>query len=372
MTSSVENPDPSEPLFEPLPDAAVPPVVLLSPPMKFARPLRPKQRLQHFSPDEWEEFIYEWARALGEPYVDVARFGGANDRGADVAAFFTEQGAEGLWDCYQCKHYEKALTAADAYPEMLKIFVAVVLKHYVMPRRYVFVAPKTGTGLTKLLAQPSKLKTQFFATWHKAGSKLTSGIDATVLTKAEQLAQETDFSCFKAGNLDDILEIHATTRHHAFRFGTELPDRPAAPTPPEETTPSETQYVRKLLDVYVEKYGMRTWPDVKRHHKAGDHFQRQREAFYAAESLRVFARDHVPDGTYEKLEKEIFDGVVEVEQDDFGTGYARLNSVLKAATHMQLQQANILTNFVDTNDRKGLCHQLANDGHLTWCQEESR
>ena len=45
--------------------------------------------------------------------------------------------------------------------------------------------------------------------------------------------------------------------------------------------------------------------------KLKDHFRRQREAFYEAESLRVFARDSVPPGTFESLLDDIHDGVID-------------------------------------------------------------
>jgi hypothetical protein len=80
--------------------------------------LTPKQYLYFYPADEWEEFTCEWVRALDHPYVLVTRMGGAGDRGADIAACLTEQGTNGVWHCYQCKHYEEALAPGDAYPEM--------------------------------------------------------------------------------------------------------------------------------------------------------------------------------------------------------------------------------------------------------------
>ncbi|UXX98099.1 hypothetical protein N7U49_48315 (plasmid) [Streptomyces sp. AD2-2] len=80
--------------------------------------------------------------------------GGAGDRGADVAACLTPQGTAGEWHCYQCKHYSKALTQSDAWPEMVKIFTAKVLGDYELPTRYVFVAPKIGQTLDRLLLNP--------------------------------------------------------------------------------------------------------------------------------------------------------------------------------------------------------------------------
>lgn len=348
-------------------------MTVVSPMMALPPVPTPKQLLVHYSADEWEEFIYEWVMALKEAeYVDVVRMGGSNDRGADIAAFMTSSKTDGRWDCFQCKHYDKALGAATAYPEILKIHSAVAEQQYrVLPERYVFVAPKVGGSLVQLLAKPSALSSGFFEWAGKNVVKLEQEYGGGSLQRALDLAHRSDFSRFEAGNLDKILKQHAATAHHVRRFGTPLPDRPASLPAPPEHAPEEARYVQQLLDVYCEKWGCSaTSPDEARTHpKAGRNLQRQREAFYRAEQLRIFARDSVPPGTYESLQEGVYSGVVEVEEDDFATGYDRLKAVLAAARDMQLG-SNVLLQVVDPDDRKGICHQLANEDRLTWVQED--
>jgi hypothetical protein len=100
--------------------------------------------------------------------------GGAGDRGADVAACLTLQGTAGEWHCYQCKHYVKPLGQADAFPEMVKSFAAKILGTYELPTRYVFVAPRIGTTLDRLLLNPPQLKNEFFTPWDDADSNASS------------------------------------------------------------------------------------------------------------------------------------------------------------------------------------------------------
>lgn len=50
-------------------------------------PIAPKARISLFTPDDWEEFVYEWVQGLEPSYAQIKRFGGAGDKGADVAAF---------------------------------------------------------------------------------------------------------------------------------------------------------------------------------------------------------------------------------------------------------------------------------------------
>jgi hypothetical protein len=95
------------------------------------------------------------------------------------------------------------------------------------------------------------------------------------------------------------------------------------------------------------------------------HLLRQRERFYSAESLRVFARDTVPPGTFDKLQCEILDGVIDISENTHRDGLARMNEVISQSTHIALT-SNPLVTVIHTKDRQGICHQLANEGKLTW------
>jgi len=95
------------------------------------------------------------------------------------------------------------------------------------------------------------------------------------------------------------------------------------------------------------------------------HFGRQREAFYHAESLRVFARDTVPEGTFESLQDEIHSGVIDICDANHADGYERVKEVTQAARELQLTSNALLTR-AKTKDRDGICHQLANEDRLLW------
>ena len=73
----------------------------------------PQQQILLFSPDEWEQFILEWGHYQKTQYKRVTVFAGAGDMGIDVAGFIDADGLNGIWDCYQCKHYDKPLTPTD-------------------------------------------------------------------------------------------------------------------------------------------------------------------------------------------------------------------------------------------------------------------
>ena len=99
--------------------------------------------------------------------------------------------------------------------------------------------------------------------------------------------------------------------------------------------------------------------------KLKDHFRRQREAFYHAESLRVFARDSVPPGTFESLQDDIHDGVIDTHDASHSDGFEKVCAVTKAAREVEIT-ANALITSTRPKDRDGICHQLVNEERLQW------
>ena len=330
-------------------------------------PVTAQARIAFYSSDEWEQFILEWAKGLKPGYVQVKRFGGTGDKGADVAAFKSDQGLDGHWDCFQGKHYAEPLNLSDAAPEMLKVFLAVVEGVYVMPDTYSFLAPKgCGTTLNRLLSQPTRLKDQFISRL-ATGQALAARTDPDRLSAIRELAEATDFGMFKSIELIDALEVHRTTPYYSARFATSLNARPAHQPPPSTVGPHETRYVDQLLQVYAEKHpeeSLKT-ETLAGNLKVGQHFQRQRETFYKAESLRVYARDSVPPGTFDKLQDDVRSGVIDIAEAEHPNGYVRLASVLSQVGQLDLSRHTLIA-VSDIDDRKGICHQLANVDRLTW------
>jgi hypothetical protein len=324
-----------------------------------------------YSPDEWEEFILEYATGLSDSYEQIKRIGGSNDRGADIAAFLTPNGFDGVWDCLQCKHYDSALLPSDAYPEMFKLLRAVVERHYTLPRRYLFMAPKAcGPTLSRLLSSPSKLRFEFLKKF-EGDKPLGAGLDSARVAEIKALAETIDYGIFRSVELHEIFEVHKRTRYHVQRFGAPLPDRPEVPPPPTGLSSEERRYVEQLLAAYAERYNLAiTVPaDVEQNARISKHFSRQREAFYSAEALRVFARDSVLPGTFEKLQDDVYDGVVETHFRDFDYGLDRLTAVLEAVVALKLSQKNPLVSVSGNRDKTGICHQLANEDRLVWCEQ---
>jgi len=329
----------------------------------------PQQQLLIYSPDQWEGFVQEWLHyCLKNAYKQVQRFSGAGDMGIDVVGFVDAKRLEGVWDNYQCKHYDHALTPGDVWPEFGKVIWYSFKQHYVPPHRYYFVAPRgAGTSLSKLLANGTKLREELIANWDKkVKSEITSTQEVPLDPALLAYVHAFDFSIFGAKTSLQLVDDHRTTPAHVARFGGGLPPRPAAATPPTTVAPTESRYVTQLLGAYSEHTG-KPVPD----HSAltapalRGHYHRQREAFYHAESLRIFARDTVPNGTFESLQQDIFDGVIDTHDAAHPDGYQKVCAVTKAAREVQIT-ANALISCTQPKDRDGICHQLVNEERLWW------
>jgi len=330
----------------------------------------PQQQLLLYSADQWEGFVQEWVHyCLKAMYSQVQRFGGAGDRGIDIAGFTDGDKLNGVWDNFQCKHYDHALYPTDALPEIGKLLWYTFIEEFAVPRRYYFVAPKgVGTSLNAYLANAPEFRKALIKGWDKyCGAKITSTQQISLEGKFLAYVQAFDFTIFEAKTSLQLVEDHKSCPCHAARFGGGLPPRPDPAAPPEEIAPTESRYVEQLFEAYADhaKEAIGDIAGLKPHPKLKDHFFRQRVSFYHAESLRVFARDSVPPGTFESFQEEIYTGVVDIHDATFLDGYARVVAVTKAARDMHIT-ANALITRAKPQDRDGICHQLANEDRLRW------
>lgn len=351
---------------------ATPSAALRSDQATFGRTIPPRKLIQTYDSEEWEAFIEEWAIGLESQYEAVRRFGGSGDRGVDVAGFKTTKGFEDTWDCFQGKHYNRSLNPATAWPEILKMFLLPIENpRYTLPERYYFIAPRgIGTTLGHLLSTPTNLRDGFLEQLSSPTSKEFRDLDGGKRAAVLALAASTDFSRFTSVEVRALLDQHKLTPYHTGRFGGGLPDRPAIEPPPTDLTEKEAVYIHKLIDAYRERHpDLEGLEAITRNKRIQTHFQRQRESFFRAESLESFARDRVPPNTFDRLQGEVFDAVVETAEANHVDGLTRLNETLDRAISAQLT-ANALIQVAEPADRKGICHQLANEDRLTWVEEK--
>lgn len=344
-------------------------------------PIPPVRLLEVLSPDEWEAFTEEWLtyyKSIGS-YKAIRRYSGPGDLGLDVVAFITENGFAELWDSFQCKHYDHALTPEDVCAEVGKIIYHSFKKippfnqNCFVPRKHIFVSPK-GVGITvgRWLKDPERFRDEIRKRWdNQCSPKLGAGISAPLEGELSDYVNAFDFSIFGDKTGAELIEEHSKTIFYAPRFGGGLSPREKAPVPPDEPGEHESLYLRKLLDVYEEQIRMpiASFNELGEHPDFVRHYNRQRVLFYSAEALRNFARDRTPAGTFEALQQDIFDGVIDVCEATHPSGLDRLRSAITTAASVDVS-GNALVGVTRVADKQGACHQLANEDRLTWVAED--
>jgi hypothetical protein len=355
--------------FNDIADPTLPGTVPTAALLQAGPPVEPLKRVFGYSDQEWEAFIEEWLTTLKSKYLQIQRASGSNDRGIDVAGFTEAKKLEGVWDNYQCKHYGKPLGNAEIFPEIGKILWHSFNKHYVAPRACYFVAPRNAsTTAAQLLANATNLKAELVKAWDKSvAKKITDTQTITLTGDFAAYVNAFNFAIFAVMPVLTVLEQHRKTPYFLPRFGGGLPARPQPDAAPVDVAPHESVYVGKLLGAYADhtKSTIADLSALQATQPLYGHFQRQREAFYHAEGLRVFVRDKVAPGTFESLQDEVFNGVIDTAEADHDDGYRRVVAVTERATAISLE-AHALGPSAMVRDRIGICHQLSNDERLKW------
>jgi hypothetical protein len=318
-----------------------------------------------FDDTEWEVFISEWQKGLSG-YVAVKRLGGAGDLGRDVIGLCDTDGCEGVWDNYQCKHYEVPLPTPKACEDAGKIIFHAFRKAFVAPRKCVFVSPRgPSTDLRDKLLNPSKFRSEVLNTWNtRVATRVVEGDNHQLMGELQAFAEAYDYSSFTYATLDEILDDHRKTAYWSSRFGGLLPSAPPGITP-ENIAPGETTYISKLFDVYGEVTGsdISTLSDLDVYPDWQTDLQRQRVRFYDAEAFMAHYRDQTEPGTIEDFSDQIFDAIEPVLIPP-GSAQSRLTSALSVAG--QAMPASVLAPRAKVRVKQGVCHQLANADRVSW------
>ncbi|MGA3086755.1 MAG: ABC-three component system protein [Thermodesulfobacteriota bacterium] len=338
-------------------------------------PIPPVRLLQTMSPDDWECFTEEWLsfHKMNATYFSITRYSGPGDLGLDVVAFTSEAYFKQPWDSYQCKHYDHSLRPNDVYGEVGKIIYHSFQctppfdQTCRVPRRHLFISPH-GVGITvgRFFKDPKRFKEEVRKNWEihcvpKIGRNIKAPLEGAFLEYFEGF----DFSIFGDRTTVELIEEHAQTIFHAPRFGGGFPPRGEPDTPPSEPTEAESLYLRKLFDAYGDHLGQAVTTKNDLGRDLEDHYNRQRVLFYSAESLRNFARDRTPPRTFDTLQDDIYNGVVDVCDAAYVDALERLRVTISTAAQVDVS-GNALVSVTKVADKQGICHQLANDERLTW------
>lgn len=146
-------------------------------------------------------------------------------------------------------------------------------------------------------------------------------------------------------------------------------DRPLSRPPiPLDIAPQEMPYVNALMRVYEEIEGTHSISpsNIGAYPNHQKHFKRQRSDYYAAEELRRGLRDayeEPDDDQFRALEDEVYDGVIDTYECEYGSGMDRLRHTLKQSVQISADKcfATRDTSWIGNSEKKGMCHILVND-----------
>jgi hypothetical protein len=217
---------------------------------QLGKPIPALDRVKLMSPDEWEDFIWEWVDSLRPKYYDVQQRSGPGDSGLDIVGYTADPTTDCDWDNYQCKHYKDPLTPGAIWIELGKLCHYTFIGDYSTPRAYYFVAPQgVGTTLSKLLGNPEELRKKLVENWSEhCETKITSTKSIPLTGAFRDYVEKFDFSICKPTSILTIIKEHRTTPWHAARFGGGLPARPPSAAPPGVIAPLEARYVQQLFE----------------------------------------------------------------------------------------------------------------------------
>lgn len=153
--------------------------------------------------------------------------------------------------------------------------------------------------------------------------------------------------------------------------------KPVQLIPQDNLDEHEMIYITELLAAYADEEGV---PQIEKNNlenypKYKKNFARQRKDYYAAETIRQSARDPLGlNGTdeFNVLKEETLDGIIDVHEDCYNSGFERLNSVMKHVTTIQLNKSWLtrLPGWISNSEKKGFCHMLVNDRQIKWVDKD--
>ena len=255
--------------------------------------------------------------------------------------------------------------------EFGKIIYYSFKKDYPIPEKYYFVAPKgCGTSLTQLLQNSDELKKKLLSKWDEdISAQITKSEVISLTPEIRAYINDFNFKIFDRIQPKTVIAEHEPHANHLTWFGGGLPDRPIfdESSVPVSVETNETVYVDQLRLAYNSEADPQysTINDLNDESKYHKHFKRARISFHHAEQLRAFSRDNLPNGTYERFQEEIYDGVINIVEDDHTSGFEKVKAVEIFSTTIQIS-SNALKDVSVVKDKTGVCHQLCNNGTINW------
>lgn len=338
------------------------------------KPILPIDRIKLMSPDEWESLIEEWLETKNiYSLKNIERLGGSGDLGVDVSAYISDPRINPNnyeWDCYQCKRYSDPLSPSSMWVEFGKVIYYSYNKDYPVPNNYYLVGTNgVGTKLKKYLQDTGKLKEELKKQWDsKCKNKITDTKSIPLEGKLLEYFEQFNFNIFCKIEPKIVVEEHSNHKNHFIRFGGKLPPRKNIEVP-DIKDDEHLRYIIQLVKAYDSAHSEVIKGTTEIPKSYSRHFKDARKGFYKAEELRVLIRDNLPDEIFENLKEDVYDGIINIYENEYDDSFKKVKSVENEASKLVID-SNPLKEICRPIDKKGLCHHLVNDNKISWVDED--
>lgn len=340
---------------------------------KIQNNIPPIDQVHIMDEDSFEKFITEWLYACRKKnYEKICHIGGSGDKGRDIIGIYQDDSH----DVFQCKHYNAPLSPSEFNIELGKLCYYTWKKEIKIPINYFIIAShNVGPKLYDLINNPEDFKQYIINEWDiRIKYKIISGKKIELTEELKGYINNFDFSIIKTIPIEEIINEHIKTIYGVIRFGVCLRTTPKKITPPSIPRDEELPYIRALLDAYEDEDGSsyRNIEDIKKS-RYNNHFMRQREDYYCAETVCRFVRETFSTSDeIDYLKEEVYTGIIDVHEKEYKSGYQRLQADLERVTSINTDKCILDSQFkmIGNHERKGICHELVNDAKLKWVLQD--
>jgi len=252
-------------------------------------------------------------------------------------------------------------------------FLVKWCKDIPMPEKYYIIASHDlSKKMRALLEDKELIRNGLIKEWNKKCSKDIIDNQTIVLEGAFlEFIKTFDFNVIDTYSINTIIEEHRHSNYFYFRFGGNIkPKRAIKVEPPIALDATERKYLDKILLAYCENKNEHIdTENLKKYDELLKDFNYRRYEYYSAESLKRCIRDiFSTESEFEILKKEMHSGVRDFAQNNFTDGFDKLKKTLHESTKVNLAISRVDNDlhFVCNDDKKGICHHLANDDLLDW------
>ena len=339
----------------------------------------PIQRLEQLNEDTYEEIICIWAYVClsrQNNYKHVYRVGGTGDKGRDVIAIYE---TPDQFDLFQCKHYDHPLNYSDLSGEIGKLITYTYNNTYNVPKHYYLVCPKgvAQSFLDLLLNSAKELKASLIRDWDasikcRVGRRNGISLD----DRLKNYINTFDFNIIEQIEpMKFIEEFRKNGQAYFFwYFGGGLNSiiKPSLEVP-ENPSETENNYTTNLYDAYSEHANRKIdASNISQNHLYNNHFNRERIKFYAAEEIRVASRQSTPHDCdeFEQIEARIENFIGDTLDDYYSDGFSKVKTVINKANEYDHPTGMLISHYIDSSVKQGICHHLSNENRITWKTKE--